>query len=49
MKAHEVLDTGAERIEAPLDGGRVIANLRLPAGEERPPLVVLIPGLDSTK
>ena len=40
---------GAERIEAPLDGGRVVANLRLPAGEERPPLVVLMPGLDSTK
>ena len=49
LKAHELLGTGAERIEAPLDGGRVVANLRLPAGEERPPLVILIPGLDSTK
>jgi 2,6-dihydroxypseudooxynicotine hydrolase len=48
-KAHELLGTGVERIEAPLDGGRVVANLRRPAGEERPPLVVLIPGLDSTK
>jgi dienelactone hydrolase len=48
-KAHELLDTGAERIEAPLDGGRVVANLRLPAGADHPPLVVLIPGLDSTK
>ena len=29
--------------------GMVVANLRLPAGAERPPLVILIPGLDSTK
>jgi 2,6-dihydroxypseudooxynicotine hydrolase len=38
-----------ERIEAPLDGGRIVANLRRPEGTDRPPLVVLIPGLDSTK
>jgi dienelactone hydrolase len=48
-KAHELLDTGMERIELPLDGGRIVANLRRPRGEERPPLVVLMPGLDSTK
>jgi dienelactone hydrolase len=48
-RAHELLDTGAERIEAALDGGHVYANLRLPEGEQRAPLVVLIPGLDSTK
>ncbi len=52
--AHECLDPGAERIEAPLDGASVVANLRLPAeaqsGRADPaPLVVLIPGLDSTK
>jgi pimeloyl-ACP methyl ester carboxylesterase len=46
-RAHELLGTGAERIEATLDGGRIVANLRVPAG--RPPLVILIPGLDSTK
>lgn len=46
---HEYLDPGAERIELPLDGGRVVGNLRRPAGEERPPLVLLVPGLDSTK
>jgi pimeloyl-ACP methyl ester carboxylesterase len=33
----------------PLDGGRVVGNLRRPAGEDRPPLVLLVPGLDSTK
>jgi pimeloyl-ACP methyl ester carboxylesterase len=48
-RAHELLDTGAERIEASLDGGRIVANLRRPAGVERPPLAVLITGLDSTK
>jgi 2,6-dihydroxypseudooxynicotine hydrolase len=47
--AHELLDPTAERIEAPLDGARLAGNLRRPAGVERPPLVVLIPGLDSTK
>ena len=48
-KTHEYLDPNAERIEVPLDGGRVVGNLRRPAGEERPPLVLLVPGLDSTK
>ena len=48
-KTHEYLDPDAERIEVPLDGGRVVGNLRRPAGEERPPLVLLVPGLDSTK
>ena len=47
--AHELLDTGAERIEAQIDGGTVVANLRRPTGTARAPLVVLIPGLDSTK
>jgi pimeloyl-ACP methyl ester carboxylesterase len=48
-EAHRLLDPSAERIEAPLDGAAVIANLRRPEGIERPPLVLLIPGLDSTK
>jgi pimeloyl-ACP methyl ester carboxylesterase len=48
-KAHEHLDPSAERIEAPLDGGRVVGNLRRPADGVRPPLVLLVPGLDSTK
>jgi dienelactone hydrolase len=48
--AHELLDPTAERVEAPLpDGGAVVANLRRPAGDGPAPLVVLIPGLDSTK
>jgi dipeptidyl aminopeptidase/acylaminoacyl peptidase len=47
--AHELLDPTAERIEAPLDGARIAANLRRPTDVERPPLIVLIAGLDSTK
>jgi dienelactone hydrolase len=48
-RTHEYLDPDAERIEVPFDGGRVVGNLRRPASEERPPLVLLVPGLDSTK
>jgi pimeloyl-ACP methyl ester carboxylesterase len=48
--AHEQLGTGAQRIEAPLGAARVAANLRRPTGGVAvPALVVLIPGLDSTK
>jgi pimeloyl-ACP methyl ester carboxylesterase len=49
-QAHGLLDPTAERLEVPLDGSRVVANLRRPeAPEHPPPLVILIPGLDSTK
>jgi len=48
-RAHRYLDPSAERIEAELPGGRLAANLRRPPDAQRPPLVVLIPGLDSTK
>jgi 2,6-dihydroxypseudooxynicotine hydrolase len=47
--AHALLDPTAERIEAAIEGGRVAANLRLPTDAGPAPLVVLIPGLDSTK
>ncbi len=48
--AHQLLDPTAERIEAPLDDARVAANLRRPTiAGPAVPLVVLIPGLDSTK
>jgi pimeloyl-ACP methyl ester carboxylesterase len=49
-EAHRLLDPAAERIEAEIAGGGVaIGNLRRPPRAERPPLVILIPGLDSTK
>lgn len=44
-----ILDPTAQRIEAELEGGRVVANLRRPPGAETVPLVLLLPGLDSTK
>src|SRR5690242_18080168 len=48
--AHELLGTGVERIEAAFDGGLAIGNLRLPRTDAaQVPLVVVIPGLDSTK
>jgi pimeloyl-ACP methyl ester carboxylesterase len=46
---HRRLDPSAERIEVALDGAAIVGNLRRPAAVERPPLVLLIPGLDSTK
>jgi dienelactone hydrolase len=47
--AHEQLDPTAERVEAALDGGRIAGNLRRPRDVDKAPLVILIPGLDSTK
>jgi pimeloyl-ACP methyl ester carboxylesterase len=44
--AHQLLDPTAERVEAPPG---VVANLRRPPGGGRPPLALLVPGLDSTK
>ena len=45
-----LLDPGARRIEARLpDGGMAVGNLRRPEGERPFPVVILIPGLDSTK
>jgi pimeloyl-ACP methyl ester carboxylesterase len=46
LAAHRLLDPTAERVEAP---SGVVANLRRPPGAGRPPLALLIPGLDSTK
>jgi dipeptidyl aminopeptidase/acylaminoacyl peptidase len=47
--AHKHLDPTAERIEMPFEGIKMVANLRRPAGYDQPPLVMLLPGLDSTK
>jgi 2,6-dihydroxypseudooxynicotine hydrolase len=48
-RAHAYLDPTAERVEARLDGALLAANLRRPPSVSPPPLVLLIPGLDSTK
>ena len=47
--AHRHLDPAAERLEIPYGEIVLAANLRRPPGVERPPLVLLLPGLDSTK
>jgi dienelactone hydrolase len=49
-RALTLLDPAHRRIEAGSGEFRVVGNLRLPVGEGGPfPVVVLIPGLDSTK
>jgi pimeloyl-ACP methyl ester carboxylesterase len=47
--AHRLLDPTAERLVVDVDGQPMAANLRRPPGLERPPWVVVVPGLDSTK
>jgi 2,6-dihydroxypseudooxynicotine hydrolase len=47
--AHRRLGNAVERIDVPLDGAAMVGNLRRPDGAARPPLVILVPGLDSTK
>lgn len=47
--AHRCLDPGARRIEIPFEEGTVVGNLRRPRDDDGAPLVLLLPGLDSTK
>jgi pimeloyl-ACP methyl ester carboxylesterase len=49
LTALSFLDPSGERLEIPFPGGTAHANLRRPPAVDRPPFVVLIPGLDSTK
>jgi pimeloyl-ACP methyl ester carboxylesterase len=46
--AHRHLDPAAERVEIPFEGETLVGNLRRPPGNSVP-LVLLLPGLDSTK
>jgi dipeptidyl aminopeptidase/acylaminoacyl peptidase len=48
-QAHRLLDPTAERVEVPFPPTTMVGTLRRPRGIERPPLVFLLPGLDSTK
>jgi 2,6-dihydroxypseudooxynicotine hydrolase len=47
--AHRHLDPGAKRIEIPFEGETLVGNLRRPPEIDDAPLVLLLPGLDSTK
>jgi dipeptidyl aminopeptidase/acylaminoacyl peptidase len=49
LQAHRFLDPTAERIEIPFEGSQIVGNLRRPQGILSPPIVLLLPGLDSTK
>jgi 2,6-dihydroxypseudooxynicotine hydrolase len=49
LRAHKNLDSSAERVEIPFEGHHLVGNLRKPAGITHPPVVILLPGLDSTK
>jgi dienelactone hydrolase len=43
------LDPPGERIEIPFDGAKIYGILRLPKGQAPHPVVIMVPGLDSTK
>jgi 2,6-dihydroxypseudooxynicotine hydrolase len=43
------LSPPGERLEIPFEGTTIPGNLRRPAGPDRPPIVLIVPGLDSVK
>ena len=45
----KLLDPTGERVEIPFDDAIMVGTLRRPANVNKPPLVLLLPGLDSTK
>ena len=45
----KLLDPSGERVEIPFDGMTMVGTLRRPQGVDRPPLVLLLAGLDSSK
>jgi pimeloyl-ACP methyl ester carboxylesterase len=49
LQAHRLLEPTAKRIEIPFEGTHLVGNLRLPRGVTSPSIVLLLPGLDSTK
>ncbi len=49
QKAHPLMEPPIERCGFAYGDHTLFGNLRKPAGIERPPLVLMIPGLDSTK
>lgn len=48
-KGLKLLDPTGERLEILLDNIRMVGTLRRPPESDKPPLVILLPGLDSTK
>ena len=48
-KGLKLMDPSGERVEIPFDDTKMVGTLRLPPGVQRPALILLLPGLDSTK
>jgi dienelactone hydrolase len=48
-KGLKLLDPGGERLEIPFEDTKMVGTFRIPAGADRLPLILLLPGLDSTK
>ena len=48
-KGLKLLDPSGEQIEIPFEGTVMVGTLRIPSGTDRPPLILLLPGRDSTK
>lgn len=48
-KGLRLLDPTGERLEIPFDGTTMVGTLRRPLAAAKPPLILLLPGLDSTK
>lgn len=48
-KGLKLLDPTGERVEIPFHGATMVGTLRRPSDVDAPPLVLLLPGLDSTK
>ncbi len=49
LKGLKLLDPTGERVEIPFDGATMVGTLRRPASASKPALIILLPGLDSTK
>ncbi len=45
----KLLDPTGERVEIPFDGSTMVGTFRRPAQADHAPLILLLPGLDSTK
>lgn len=43
------LRPAGERVEIPYEDGHLVGILRIPEGAQRPPIVIMVPGLDSAK
>ena len=48
-KGLKLLDPTGERVEIPFDGTTIVGTFRRPPDADKPALVILLPGLDSTK